>query len=165
VRLCSCSPSKNSFVSTLAHHAYYVYIVLISAEKIRLLKSSVLVHCSDGWDRTAQMCLLTQLILDPHYRTLQGFCLLVEKEFCTFGFKFQDRCGHAEVCIVQVMRSFNFPLTKKFCFIFNTCMSPRQWIACLMRGHPYLSKGWTQYSKLFANTLIDSNSRQNCWCL
>jgi hypothetical protein len=32
----------------------------------------VLVHCSDGWDRTAQMVALAQLMLDPHYRTIAG---------------------------------------------------------------------------------------------
>lgn len=34
---------------------------------------SVLVHCSDGWDRTAQTCSLAGLMLDPYYRTMQGF--------------------------------------------------------------------------------------------
>ena len=34
---------------------------------------SVLVHCSDGWDRTAQTCSLASLVLDSYYRTIQGF--------------------------------------------------------------------------------------------
>lgn len=34
---------------------------------------SVVVHCSDGWDRTAQVCSLSSLLLDPYYRTLQGY--------------------------------------------------------------------------------------------
>lgn len=34
---------------------------------------SVVVHCSDGWDRTAQVCSLAALLLDPFYRTIQGF--------------------------------------------------------------------------------------------
>ena len=34
---------------------------------------SVLVHCSDGWDRTAQTCALISLLIDPYYRTLHGF--------------------------------------------------------------------------------------------
>ncbi|GMF44593.1 unnamed protein product [Phytophthora fragariaefolia] len=34
---------------------------------------SVLTHCSDGWDRTAQMVALAELMLDPYYRTLRGF--------------------------------------------------------------------------------------------
>lgn len=54
------------------------------------------VYSSDGWDRTAQICSLTQIILDPFYRTIKGFATLIEKEWCSFGYKFQDRCGHAE---------------------------------------------------------------------
>ncbi len=33
----------------------------------------MLVHCSDGWDRTAQTCGLASLMLDPYYRTIQGY--------------------------------------------------------------------------------------------
>jgi len=40
-----------------------------------------LVHCSDGWDRTGQVCSLTQLILDPYYRTIEGFAVLIEKDW------------------------------------------------------------------------------------
>ncbi len=31
---------------------------------------NVLVHCSDGWDRTAQLCSLVAILLDPFYRTI-----------------------------------------------------------------------------------------------
>jgi myotubularin-related protein 6/7/8 len=34
---------------------------------------SVVVHCSDGWDRTAQVCSLASLFLDPYHRTFDGF--------------------------------------------------------------------------------------------
>ena len=34
---------------------------------------SLLVHCSDGWDRTTQLTSLAQLMLDPYYRTFDGF--------------------------------------------------------------------------------------------
>ncbi|XP_050353471.1 myotubularin-related protein 4 isoform X1 [Nymphalis io] len=54
----------------------------------------VLVHCSDGWDRTPQLVAAAQLILDPYYRTLQGFRILIEREWLDFGHKFADRCGH-----------------------------------------------------------------------
>jgi hypothetical protein len=56
----------------------------------------VLVHCSHGWDRTSQVCALAELLLDPFYRTYQGFSVLVEKEWCSFGHPFQLRCAHSE---------------------------------------------------------------------
>ena len=43
------------------------------AEVIERQRSSVLVHCTDGWDRTAQLTALAMLMLDPFYRTIQGF--------------------------------------------------------------------------------------------
>lgn len=59
-------------------------------------KNSVLVHCSDGWDRTAQLTSLAMLQLDPYYRTIKGFAVLIEKEWCSFGHKFAHRIGHGE---------------------------------------------------------------------
>ncbi|XP_013144306.1 PREDICTED: myotubularin-related protein 2 isoform X1 [Papilio polytes] len=65
-------------------------------DKVENHKTSVLVHCSDGWDRTAQLTALAMLMLDPHYRTLRGFQLLIEKEWLAFGHKFQLRIGHGD---------------------------------------------------------------------
>lgn len=45
---------------------------------------SVLLHCSDGWDRTSQVSALVQLLMTNHYRTLLGFCQLFEKEFVRY---------------------------------------------------------------------------------
>lgn len=43
------------------------------ADKLESGKTSVVVHCSDGWDRTAQLTCLSMLMLDSYYRTLRGF--------------------------------------------------------------------------------------------
>ncbi|KAF8961206.1 hypothetical protein BGZ46_001426 [Entomortierella lignicola] len=67
---------------------------LMIVKNIHICNSHVLVHCSDGWDRTAQLTSVAQVCLDPYYRTLRGFQVLVEKEWCSFGYKFLDRCGH-----------------------------------------------------------------------
>ncbi|KAJ7905782.1 protein-tyrosine phosphatase-like protein [Mycena olivaceomarginata] len=67
--------------------------VLIT-RNIHVNSSHVLIHCSDGWDRTSQLSALAQLCLDPFYRTIRGFEILVEKDWLSFGHKFMDRCGH-----------------------------------------------------------------------
>lgn len=52
---------------------------------------SVLVHCSDGWDRTAQVCSVASVLLDPYYRTLKGLMvnssMLRYSGLSTFSFK------------------------------------------------------------------------------
>ena len=52
---------------------------------------NIVIHCSDGWDRTSQMCALVQVMVDCYYRTVEGFCVLVEKEFVRFGHMFMKR--------------------------------------------------------------------------
>ncbi|CAI2347968.1 unnamed protein product [Caenorhabditis sp. 36 PRJEB53466] len=51
----------------------------------------VLVHCSDGWDRTTQVTTLAKIMLDAHYRTLEGFEQLVRRDWIAFGHKLADR--------------------------------------------------------------------------
>jgi myotubularin-related protein 6/7/8 len=67
--------------------------VLIT-RNVHVNSSHVLIHCSDGWDRTSQLSALAQLCLDPFYRTIRGFEILIEKDWLSFGHKFMDRCGH-----------------------------------------------------------------------
>ena len=64
------------------------------ARQIGLQHSHVLIHCSDGWDRTSQLSALSQLCLDPYYRTMKGFMVLVEKDWLSFGHMFRHRSGH-----------------------------------------------------------------------
>ncbi|RAH73505.1 phosphatidylinositol-3-phosphatase YMR1 [Aspergillus aculeatinus CBS 121060] len=64
------------------------------ARQVGLQHSHVLIHCSDGWDRTSQLSALSQLCLDPYFRTLEGFMVLVEKDWLSFGHMFRHRAGH-----------------------------------------------------------------------
>ncbi|KAH8739137.1 myotubularin related protein 1 [Cryptosporidium ryanae] len=73
-----------------------ISMILISSNKIvnQLINSKgVLVHCSDGWDRTSQLTALSMICIDPYYRTIKGFITLIEKEFVTVGHKFHSRYG------------------------------------------------------------------------
>jgi len=56
--------------------------------------ASIVSHCSDGWDRTAQLISATELCLDSYYRTTDGFFCLIEKEWISFGHQFHKRLGH-----------------------------------------------------------------------
>lgn len=86
-------------------------------------KASIMIHCSDGWDRTSQCCSLTALCLDPYYRTIIGFEVLIEKDWLSFGHKFHQRYGHGELkpsdqrspifpqfvfCVYQLLVQFPF---------------------------------------------------------
>ncbi|ETI27637.1 hypothetical protein G647_00086 [Cladophialophora carrionii CBS 160.54] len=63
------------------------------ARQVGLQHSHVLIHCSDGWDRTSQLSSISQICLDPYYRTLEGFMVLVEKDWLSFGHMFKHRSG------------------------------------------------------------------------
>lgn len=64
------------------------------AKQVGINHSHVLIHCSDGWDRTSQLSALSQIMLDPYYRTLDGFIVLVEKDWLSFGHMFHQRTGY-----------------------------------------------------------------------
>ncbi|XP_069780664.1 myotubularin-related protein 7b isoform X2 [Narcine bancroftii] len=96
------SPSMSDFLWGLENSGWLKHIKAIMDAGIFIAKAvaedaaSVLVHCSDGWDRTAQVCSIASLLLDPFYRTLKGFMVLVEKDWVSFGHKFNHRCSHLD---------------------------------------------------------------------
>ncbi|KAJ9476106.1 Phosphoinositide 3-phosphatase [Pseudozyma hubeiensis] len=60
---------------------------------VHINSSHVLIHCSDGWDRTSQLAAIAQVCLDPYFRTFDGLAVLIEKDWLSFGHKFTDRSG------------------------------------------------------------------------
>ncbi|KAI6109714.1 phosphatases II [Pisolithus sp. B1] len=78
----------------LRHLSNILEAVVLIVRNVHIHSSHVLVHCSDGWDRTSQLAALSQICLDPYYRTMRGFQVLVEKDWISFGHRFLDRCGH-----------------------------------------------------------------------
>ncbi|OVA04630.1 Myotubularin-like phosphatase domain [Macleaya cordata] len=91
--------SMSASVSTLGDSGWLIHVQSLLAgsawiaARVALESASVLVHCSDGWDRTTQLVSLASLLLDPYYRTFKGFQALVEKDWLAFGHPFSDRMG------------------------------------------------------------------------
>lgn len=48
----------------------------------------------DGYDMCALVSSLTQILLDPHFRTVSGFQSLIQKEWVALGHPFCTRLGH-----------------------------------------------------------------------
>uniref|UniRef100_A0AAY4DSG6 Myotubularin phosphatase domain-containing protein n=1 Tax=Denticeps clupeoides TaxID=299321 RepID=A0AAY4DSG6_9TELE len=80
----------------LRHVKAIVDAAIFLTRAVTVEGASVLVHCSDGWDRTAQVCSLGSLLMDPYYRTIKGFMVLIEKDWISFGHKFADRCDQLD---------------------------------------------------------------------
>ncbi|XP_072482842.1 myotubularin isoform X1 [Notamacropus eugenii] len=89
----------------LEHVKFVLTGAIQVADKVASGRSSVLVHCSDGWDRTAQLTSLAMLMLDSYYRTITGFEVLIQKEWISFGHKFASRIGHGEKNYADTDRS------------------------------------------------------------
>ncbi|KAI5578358.1 hypothetical protein BDE02_08G022300 [Populus trichocarpa] len=95
--------NMSASVSTLGDSGWLIHVQSVLAgsawiaARVALESASVLVHCSDGWDRTSQLVALANLLLDPYYRTFTGFQALIEKDWLAFGHPFAERGGMPSV--------------------------------------------------------------------
>lgn len=163
VRTLCASPDDQCWLTSLdntkwLHHiSGLIRAALVVVNAVDVEKRPVLVHCSDGWDRTPQIVALAELMLDPYYRTKKGFQVLVEREWLEFGHKFADRCGHSDGTNDRNERSPVF----------------LQWLDCVYQlqkqfkcefefNHQYLARlAVHTYSNLFGNFFF--NTDQSRW--
>uniref|UniRef100_A0A8C2Z3T9 phosphatidylinositol-3,5-bisphosphate 3-phosphatase n=1 Tax=Cyclopterus lumpus TaxID=8103 RepID=A0A8C2Z3T9_CYCLU len=100
--LCTQMPDPANWLSALESTKWLQHLSLLLKAALLVVNAvdrdhrPVLVHCSDGWDRTPQIVALSKVLLDPYYRTIEGFQVLLETDWLDFGHKFADRCGHGE---------------------------------------------------------------------
>ena len=103
------------FRSSIESSKWFKFLYLILSGTLQIVNKlkegySVLCHCSDGWDRTSQLTSLSMLILDPYYRTIEGFLVLIEKEWITFGHNFRQRSGMGVKCDIDIS-----PIVGEYC--------------------------------------------------
>lgn len=91
--------SANNFYAGIEQTGWLNHIRSLISAALKLTSMvgirglGTIIHCSDGWDRAPQLVTLAQLLLDPYYRTLDGFRVLIEKEWVLFGHQFRERNG------------------------------------------------------------------------
>ncbi|XP_064538487.1 myotubularin-related protein 3 isoform X2 [Drosophila montana] len=99
-QLCASSPDDPNWLGQLEKTMWMQHLSGLLGATMTVVHTiekngrPVLVHCSDGWDRTPQIVATAQICLDPFYRTVEGFRVLVEREWLNFGHKFADRSGN-----------------------------------------------------------------------
>ncbi|XP_028414380.1 uncharacterized protein LOC114537531 [Dendronephthya gigantea] len=162
----ACQTSEKKWFSQLEASGWMAYISLILQGAISIVRHvdqkgiAALIHCSDGWDRTAQLSALSQILLDPFYRTIKGFQVLIEKEWISFGHRFRDRNGHPSSnsnqrspifvqfldCVWQIITQFptSFEFTGEY----------------LLRIVDHLTTGW--FGTFACNNDKERNEETNC---
>ena len=79
----SMEDDDTSFLSRLEQTEWLKWIGALIRSAIRIVdlmdqqKTSVMIHCSDGWDRTPQLSSLSQICMDPYYRTMRGMYFIL----------------------------------------------------------------------------------------
>ncbi|XP_014262170.1 myotubularin-related protein 10-B isoform X3 [Cimex lectularius] len=123
------------FLSNLENSKWLLYVSAClrkSAEAAEGLYDNITVvlqEC-DGRDLCCVIASLTQLLLDPHYRTIYGFQSLIQKEWVIMGHPFSTRLAHVYNpetvqspvfllfldCVWQIVQQFptNFQFTETY---------------------------------------------------
>nr|XP_023664192.1 myotubularin-related protein 3-like isoform X2 [Paramormyrops kingsleyae] len=93
--LCTQTPDPANWLSALEgtkwlqHLSVLLKAALLVVNAVHRDQRPVMVHCSDGWDRTPQIVALSKMLLDPYYRTIEWLDCVhqLQRQFpCSFQF-------------------------------------------------------------------------------
>ncbi|XP_036391581.1 myotubularin-related protein 10-like [Megalops cyprinoides] len=138
--------SEEKWLSSIESSRWLEYVRAFlkhSAETVYILegkRSSVILQEEEDRDLSCVVSSLVQLMLDPHFRSLQGFQSLVQKEWVMAGHRFLDRCNHLKKndkeecplfllfldCVSQLMNQY--PAAFEFTETYLTVLSDSMWV-------------------------------------
>ena len=102
--------NNDNFWSSLENTGWYEYIRRTLkysndiAAKI-ISNNSILIHCPEGSDYTLLLSSLSQILVDPYYRTIEGLAILIEKDWLSFGYQFGFRGGLFLKTVIESMKA------------------------------------------------------------
>ena len=91
------SSSEAHWITGLSNTKWYTYVMTALQTSLKIAgflqtdSSSVLIHGASGMDTTLLLSSLTQMILDPHTRRIEGFLELIIREWIFGGYPFRTR--------------------------------------------------------------------------
>ncbi|KAM8878035.1 myotubularin-related protein 10 isoform 1-T2 [Synchiropus picturatus] len=138
--------SEERWLSSIENSRWLEYVRAFlrhSAEIVYQLDGknvSVVIQEEEDRDLNCVVSSLVQLMLDPHYRSKNGFQSLVQKEWVMAGHRFLDRCSHLKKndrgesplfmlfldCVWQMMNQY--PAAFEFTETYLTVLCDSMWI-------------------------------------
>ncbi|XP_054892829.1 myotubularin-related protein 10 [Poeciliopsis prolifica] len=172
-QICTLDPfeeSEERWLSSVENSRWLEYIRMflkVSAETVYNLDGknlSVVLLEEEDRDLNCVVSSLVQLMLDPHYRSLNGFQSLVQKEWVMAGHRFLDRCNHLKKndnkesplftlfldCVWQLTNQY--PAAFEFTEAYLTVLSDSMWIPLFSTFLFNSSKQCTQLLEDFAKS-------------
>ncbi|XP_026462054.1 myotubularin-related protein 10-like [Ctenocephalides felis] len=115
--------------------------------------STVVLQEGDGRDIICVISSLTQILVDPHYRTINGFQSLIQKDWVALGHPFCDRLGHV---IVQDT------VTAPYLLLFLDCVwqITQQLPTALEMSETYLTTLWDSAHLTIFDTFIFNSEHE-----
>jgi len=92
--------NKQNFIDKLQQKDWFNLVKIVMRQAVSAVHemkenySSLIIVSKDSQDRVPLISSVIQLLADPYYRTIEGFYVLIEKEWCYFGHRFRQSLQH-----------------------------------------------------------------------